>query len=243
MRARFQVQKKKSPPFFRCCLKFGVMASSSRVDEMMGLLDPTGQLAEFSRKERIFEDQVRQLINEKKAREVLEVLTAHRVRTDLLWICPHQDLLNDIFESVRQAKLRGIWSVGFGTGLLEWLIVELYKIDVIGFERQETRRRPAFNPELIPTRFVQDEEDVPEMPEESYALMQCYGYSDGVLDQYLRVLQNKAGPKMLILLGSKEGRTRPRPDRFCELFPEWHVHLRKIYPEDNDLQLFVYRRE
>ena len=68
--------------------------------------------------------------------EVLSLLSSEPSDDKLLWIIPTAELLTGIKSAVIKYGLKGVCSIGCGTGILEWL---LYKggLKVSGIESQQ----------------------------------------------------------------------------------------------------------
>lgn len=71
----------------------------------------------------IYENVIK-LYNENKWREIIELLNNCDIENSrqLLWVTPNLKNLSWITNIIKETNLKGIISVGCGSGLLEWLI-------------------------------------------------------------------------------------------------------------------------
>ena len=117
--------------------------------------------------------------------------------------------------------MKGLFSIGSGTGVLEWLIKNNDQGLVVQCsERKESLESGCqciWGSSLIETRFVSPT-DGPEatipVPKE-LALFQCYGNGPQVLPAYLKEYQGD----VVIVIGQLLG-TRPSPD-FMKTNDDW----------------------
>ncbi|XP_031328524.1 uncharacterized protein LOC116159638 isoform X2 [Photinus pyralis] len=133
------------------------------------------------------------------------------VTTKLLWVWPTKKNLQFVQGVIEKYNLKGIISIGCGTGLLEWLIHSFSNFSVIGIEVNKEWWTSKYSmPQFIPVKF-------PSMPiqsndlKEDHALLFCYFNNGPAFQDYV----NAYAGNVIMIIGPGPGRgTHTDPDPF-----------------------------
>ena len=116
----------------------------------------------------------------------------------LLWIVPSRKLISDIMDVLDHNHVAGLFSIGCGSGLLEWLIQCTCKLPVHGVELSPIKEAGDLDElGLIPMWYVDRPEFSWEAPR-GFAIFQCWGRDDDVISKYAACNEDK----LVIILGA-----------------------------------------
>lgn len=167
-------------------------------------------------------------------------------RVNYLWLWPLQNDLERIGECLRRYGIGRVFSIGCGTGLLEWLITAATGIVVAGIEKDENWWRSKYAKKTyIPMAFADALTNVTENQGQPtwQAMMFCY-FNNGVA--FCEYVKNFKG-HYVIIAGPIEGKgvhTDPMP--FSARFPanqDWQlVHAFSVGSENLN-HFVIYQRK
>ncbi|XP_043461305.1 uncharacterized protein LOC122497940 [Leptopilina heterotoma] len=172
-------------------------------------------------------EKVVKLYNENKWRDIIELLNNCDIENSrqLLWVSPNFKNLSWIKNIINETNLKGIVSVGCGSGLLEWLIQQNCDCDVHGVEIDKSWWCCKYSPPIFLKKitFVSDTESTVSI-EKNYALLFCYFNNEPVFLNYLREFNGN----VIFVIGPDEGQNRyTMPLPFDKKFTEYGWHLSK----------------
>jgi len=169
---------------------------------------------------------------------IIKLYEQGMVDTNILWYRPCFEAIQFLKDSLSHFCMKGVASVGCGTGLLEWLINMSTGLPVKGYEVDagwwESKYCP---PKFWPHIECVDVDSLPDIDDDD-ALLFCYFNNLAAFDRYL----NKFNGSCIVLIGPGEG-----SGRHCDPSPfylrndaNWDVH--SVHDNAFNDAIVVYKR-
>ncbi|XP_063987193.1 uncharacterized protein LOC135167676 [Diachasmimorpha longicaudata] len=159
----------------------------------------------------------------------------------ILWVWPSMNDLDWIKEIILEHQVQGIISVGCGTGLLEWIIQQCTKCEVIGVEADKCWWQSKYSPTMYLNKimFVTEANSTVDIPS-NYAMLFCY-FNDG--DAFYDYMKNYSG-RVIFIIGPDKNQNRcTDPLPFDGKLNELGWRLSRARKLDNEKDFFtVYVR-
>ncbi|KAL3288653.1 hypothetical protein HHI36_003086 [Cryptolaemus montrouzieri] len=157
--------------------------------------------------------------------------------TRILWVWPSEEDIRFIENIIVGNGLRGIISIGCGSGLLEWILQQSTELEIIGVEVNEEWWQSKYScPTFIKLTFPTFPLDA-EVLNPEYALLFCYFNDGSAFQEYVRNYKGST----VIIIGPSYGKGRHTdPQPFEAKFPTSDWEVRSFKEVKNTGDFIVY---
>ncbi|GBP84383.1 hypothetical protein EVAR_99282_1 [Eumeta japonica] len=180
-------------------------------------------------------------------RQVVDKYHDHPQRNKLLWVFPSPENFKFLHETMRRLACDKILSVGCGSGLLEWLIMESTGLDVVGVEVEGAWWGSRHAPPALAPRLLTDADSARRAPrvrrllQESAAtaILFCYFINGPAFTSYMAEFAGSVA----VIVGPGPGKgVHADPKPFDELGRDWNLFDSQEVRRSNDhIAIYVKR--